>query len=235
MLMNASSPTGPFRAVLLDLDGTLMDTIPDIAAAANAMRVDLGLPTLPVDTLRTFVGKGTDNLIMRTLSHDLGVASVTDDLFARGRASFYPRYHEVNGLHSVVYPGVREGLRLLNERGLKLAIVTNKPTEFTLPLLKQAGFEKDMLAVVCGDTLPTRKPLPDPMLHALGLLAVHPAESVAIGDSVNDALAARAAGCAVLAVPYGYNEGHDVQDLDVDAIVSDIEEAAQWILARNPV
>ena len=171
-------PIGPFRAVLLDLDGTLMDTIPDIAAAANAMRVDLGLPALPVDTIRTFVGKGTDNLIWRTLSHDLGMASVTDDLFSRGRASFYPRYHEVNGLHSVVYPGVREGLRLLNERGLKLAIVTNKPTEFTLPLLRQAGFEKDMLAVVCGDTLPTRKPLPDPVLHALGLLAVHPAESV---------------------------------------------------------
>lgn len=232
--MSMTRYSGPFRAVLLDLDGTLMDTIPDIAVAANAMRVDLGLPSLPVDTIRTFVGKGTDNLILRTLSHDLGEEAVHQDLFARARASFYPRYHEVNGRHSVVYPGVREGLRQLREHGLKLGIVTNKPTEFTLPLLRQAGFENDMQVVVCGDTLPTRKPLPDPMLHACKLLQVAPAESVAIGDSVNDALSARAAGCAVLAVPYGYNEGHDVQDLDVDAIVSDIEEAAQWILARMP-
>jgi len=101
-----------------------------------------------------------------------------------------------------------------------------------MPLLRQAGFEQDMQAIVCGDTLPQRKPLPDPMLHACGMLKVRPGETVAIGDSINDALSARAAGCAVLAVPYGYNEGHDVQDLDVDAIVSDMEEAAQWILAR---
>ncbi len=225
-------PTGRYRAVLLDLDGTLMDTIPDLAAAANAMRVDLGLPMLSVDIIRTFVGKGADNLIMRTLSHDLGAEAVTPEMFGRGRASFYPRYHEVNGLHSVVYPGVREGLRLLMDRGLKLGVVTNKPTEFTMPLLRQAGFEQDMQAIVCGDTLPQRKPLPDPMLHACGMLKVRPGETVAIGDSINDALSARAAGCAVLAVPYGYNEGHDVQDLDVDAIVSDMEEAAQWILAR---
>ncbi len=224
--------TGLYRAVLLDLDGTLMDTIPDIAAAANAMRRDLGLAVLPEDTIRTFVGKGTDNLIMRTLAHDLGADSVTPERFAQGRASFYPRYHEVNGTHSIVYPGVREGLRLLADRGLKLGVVTNKPTEFTLPLLRQAALADLMQAVVCGDTLPTRKPLPDPMLHACHLLHVAPTEAVAIGDSVNDALSARAAGCAVLAVPYGYNEGHDVQDLDVDAIVSDIEEAAQWILAR---
>ena len=230
--MSHSTPTGPFGAVLLDLDGTLMDTIPDIAAAANAMRVDLGLSMLPVDTIRSFVGKGTDNLIMRALSHDLGAEAVTPDLFARGRASFYPHYHEVNGLHSLVYPGVREGLRLLLDRGLKLGVVTNKPTEFTLPLLKQAGLLQDMKAVVCGDTLPQRKPLPDPMLHACGMLNVHPVETVAIGDSINDALSARAAGCAVLAVPYGYNEGLDVQDLDVDAIVSSIEDAAQWILSR---
>ncbi len=232
--MNKPSPTGPFRAVLLDLDGTLMDTIPDIAAAANAMRVDLGLSMLHIDIIRAFVGKGTDNLIMRVLSHDLGVEAVTPELFSRGRAAFYPRYHEVNGQHSVVYPGVREGLRLLMDRGLKLGVVTNKPTEFTLPLLRQAGLLQDMQAVVCGDTLPQRKPLPDPMLHACGMMTVAPVETVAIGDSINDALSARAAGCAVLAVPYGYNEGLDVQDLDVDAIVSDIEEAAHWIVLRLP-
>ena len=221
-----------YRAVLLDLDGTLMDTIPDITAAANAMRVDLGLPMLPEDTIRTFVGKGTDNLIMRALSHDLGAEAVTPEWFERGRASFYPHYHEVNGRHSLVYPGVREGIRLLMDRGLRLGVVTNKPTEFTIPLLRQAKLEQDMQAVVCGDTLPQRKPLPDPMLHACGIMNVNPRETVAIGDSINDALSARAAGCAVLAVPYGYNEGLDVQDLDVDAIVSDIEEAAQWILSR---
>ncbi len=225
--------TTPYQAVLLDLDGTLMDTIPDLAHAANAMRSDLGLPTLPEALIATYVGKGVDNLITRTLGADLDAAPVAPELFARGRASFHRHYHRVNGLKSIVYEGVIPGLQTLRAMGLKLAVVTNKPTEFTLPLLKRTGLDDFMQAIVCGDTLADRKPHAAPMLHACTLLQVQPGQAVAIGDSVNDALSARAAGCAVLAVPYGYNEGQSVHSLDVDAIVETIEVAARWI-AQGP-
>lgn len=221
-----------FDAVLLDLDGTLLDTIPDLAHAVNAMRVDLSLPALPQETIATFVGKGVDNLVQRTLAADLNGSAVPQPLFDQGRASFYKHYHLVNGTKSVLFEGVLTGLQVLRDMGLALAVVTNKPTEFTLPLLERTGLACFMQAVVCGDTLPERKPHPAPMLHACALLQSSPARSLAIGDSINDALSARAAGCTVLAVPYGYNEGQSVQSLDVDDIVETIEAAARWVAAR---
>jgi phosphoglycolate phosphatase len=220
-------------AVLLDLDGTLLDTVPDIAHAANAMRADLGLPPLAQSQIASFVGRGVDTLILRTLAADLHGAEVPQTLFERGRASFYPHYHAVNGQKAVLFDGVLPGLHLLQAMGLKLAIVTNKATEFTLPLLERTGLSGFMQAVVCGDTLAQRKPHPAPMLHACALLGSTPARSVAVGDSIHDAESARAAGCSVLAVPYGYNEGNSVQTLDVDAIVETIEAAALWIAAQH--
>jgi phosphoglycolate phosphatase len=220
-----------YDAVLLDLDGTLMDTIPDLAHAANAMRTELGLAALPEALIATFVGNGIDNLIRRTIAHDHAAEALTTELLARAKQAFYPAYHRINGTRSVLFDGVIDGLDAMRSAGLKIAVVTNKSTEFTLPLLELAGLSPYLDAVVCGDTLPERKPDPAPMLHACALLGVAPARSVAVGDSVNDALSARAAGCAVLAVPYGYNHGNSVQTLDVDAIVGSIEVAARWILA----
>lgn len=218
-----------FDAVLLDLDGTLMDTIPDLAHATNAMRIDLALPPLPEAQVATYVGKGVDNLIHRALSADLNGTAPSQELFDLGRKSFHRHYHLVNGTKSVVFEGVISGLQAMCDMGLRLAIVTNKPTEFTLPLLERTGMAQYMQAIVCGDTLEQRKPHPAPMLHACALLDCLPARSVAIGDSINDALSARAAGCTVLAVPYGYNEGQSVQTLDVDDIVDTIEAAAHWV------
>ena len=224
-------PDAAYDAVLLDLDGTLMDTIPDLAHAANAMRTELGLAALPEALIATFVGNGIDNLIRRTIAHDHAAEALTTELLARAKQAFYPAYHRINGTRSVLFDGVIDGLDAMRSAGLKIAVVTNKSTEFTLPLLELAGLSPYLDAVVCGDTLPERKPDPAPMLHACALLGVAPARSVAVGDSVNDALSARAAGCAVLAVPYGYNHGNSVQSLDVDAIVGSIEVAARWILA----
>ena len=116
----------------------------------------------------------------------------------------------------------------MRAQGMKLAIVTNKPTEFTLPLLRLKGLDTYFDQIVCGDTCAEKKPHPMPMLHACKLLGVQAAQALAIGDSLNDAQAARAAGVRVLAVPYGYNEGSSVHDLDVDAIVTSIEDAARW-------
>jgi phosphoglycolate phosphatase len=132
-----------------------------------------------------------------------------------------------------MFEGVLPGLRLMQEMGLKLAVVTNKAAEFTLPLLERTGLAGFMQAVVCGDTLSERKPHPAPVLHACSLLGATPARSVVIGDSVHDAQSARAAGCGVLAVPYGYNEGNSVQSLDVDAIVQTIEAAALWVAEQR--
>ncbi len=228
-MLSAHEKTLSADAVLLDLDGTLLDTIPDLAHAANAMRADLGLPALPQSLIATYVGRGVDNLIQRTLAEDLDGAPIPPELLARGRASFAPRYHEVNGHKSALFEGVLPGLQRMQQMGLKMAVVTNKATEFTLPLLARTGLAPYMQAVVCGDTLAERKPHPAPMLHACKLLGVAPARSIVVGDSLHDAASGLAAGCRVLIVPYGYNEGHSVQTLKVDAIVETIEAAAQWI------
>lgn len=222
-----------FQAALLDLDGTLLDSIPDLAHAANAMRIELGMPALHIDVVATFVGKGVDNLVRRALAGSLHAPDPEPEAFERARTSFYRHYHLVNGDKATVFDGVIEGLKAMREQGLKLAVVTNKPTEFTLPLLERTGLSGFFQEVVCGDTCVRRKPDPDQMFYACERLGVTPQQTVAIGDSVNDALAARAAGMRVLAVPYGYNEGQDVQTLDVDAIVNSIAHAAEWIAEQN--
>lgn len=223
----------PFRAALLDLDGTLLDSIPDLAFAANAMRVELGMIALREDVVATFVGKGVDNLVRRSLAGSLDAADPSPEDFARAREAFYRHYHLVNGERAQVYPGVIEGLKHMREQGLKLAVVTNKPTEFTLPLLQRTGLAGFFDAVVCGDTCSRRKPDPDQVLHACELLGVTVAEAVTIGDSINDAQAGRSAGTQVLVVPYGYNEGRDVRELDVDGIVGTLVNAAQWVELWN--
>ncbi|WP_251863518.1 phosphoglycolate phosphatase [Achromobacter sp. Marseille-Q4962] len=225
--------TTVFRAALLDLDGTLLDSIPDLAFAANAMRVELGMAPLREDVVATFVGKGVDNLVRRSLAGNLEGADPAPPEFARARDAFYRHYHLVNGEKAMVYPGVLEGLKHLRGQDLKLAVVTNKPTEFTLPLLQRTGLAGFFEAVVCGDTCPRRKPDPDQILHACELLGVRPAEAVTIGDSINDAQAGRSAGTQVLVVPYGYNEGRDVRELDADGIVDTLVDAAQWVALWN--
>lgn len=220
-----------YTAALFDLDGTLLDTIPDLADATNAMLQALGLHTLPQDTIATFVGKGTGVLVERALNAQPHDTALPDHALALD--TFHACYHECNGNRARLYPGVMQGLDTLRDAGLALGVVTNKPTAFSLPLLEQAGLASYFKHIVCGDTCARKKPHPMPFQHACTLLGVRPAHAVAVGDSVNDALSARAAGLTVLAVPYGYNEGNDVQSLDVDDIVSGIDEAAKWVLARN--
>jgi len=218
------------RAALIDLDGTLADTIGDLAHAANAMRVELGMTALPQDRVMTFVGKGTDVLIARMLADSLAPVALPDsEQLSRARAAFHRHYHAVNGRHSTLYPQVHEGLQALRELGLALAVVTNKATEFTLPLLTRLNLADNFAVVVCGDTCARRKPDPDPVLYACQQLNVAPADCVLIGDSINDVHAARAAGCRALAVPYGYNEGQPVEALNADAIVPTLLAAAHWV------
>ena len=228
---NTSAPLA-FDAVLLDLDGTLMDTIPDFTVAVNAMLSDLKFAAISQAEIATYIGKGSDNLIRRVLTSVQGGQPPTDELFKQAKVSYTANYHRINGDQAIIFDGVRPGLERLQAMGLRMAVVTNKNTEFALPLLERTGLAKYMQAIVCGDTLAERKPHPAPMLHACNLLKSSPSRTVAVGDSVNDALSARAAGCTFLAVPYGYNEGNSVHSLDVDAIVESIEHAARWVAAR---
>ncbi len=215
-------------AVMIDLDGTLLDTIPDLAAATNLMLEALGEAALPLDTVRNFVGKGIPRLVERALARDID-GKAGPEAMARALPVFERFYTEVNGRHTTMYPGVREGLELMRKAGFRLACVTNKAGAFTGPLLERMGLAHFFELTVSGDTLPRKKPDPMQLLHVCQAFGITPARMLMIGDSGNDVQAARAAGCPVFCVPYGYNEGHDVQSLEVDAIVGALTDCIPLI------
>ena len=218
----------PIRAALIDLDGTLFDTLDDIAAAANAMLADAGRAPLAREIVAAYVGKGAANFVARAFAESpQGLAE--ESVVERWLPVFLTHYHACNGRRAQLYPGVVDGLRAMRALGPKLAVVTNKPRSLTLQLLDQFAVADCFDAVVAGGDTEKRKPDPEPLLHACTLLGVTAHEAVMIGDSINDVQAARAAGCRALVVPYGYNEGAPVQTLASDGIVATLLEAADYI------
>ena len=218
----------PVKAVMIDLDGTLLDTVKDLAVAVNLMLDQLGRTPLDEALVRTFVGKGIPNLVKRSLSGALsGEPDAT--LFERALPLYLDCYASVNGKYTTLYPGVLDGLDAMRGAGFPLACVTNKSERFTLPLLGQMRIDNYFSIVIAGDTLPQKKPDPLPLTHTCRHFGIAPSQMLMIGDSLNDAQAARAAGCPVFCVSYGYNEGMDVRELDVDAIVGTLFEAARLI------
>jgi len=226
----------PVSAVALDLDGTLLDTVADLALAVNALLADWGERTVPLAQVRTFVGKGMGNLVRRTLAASRGIAP--EDVGEReadaALAGYQAHYSVVIGRETRIYEGVREGLARLSAMGLPLAVVTNKSSRFVRPHLAQADMERYFSLVLGADDLPTKKPAPGPLLHVAKTFHVPPARLLMVGDSVNDAQAARAAGCPVFIVPYGYNEGEPVQSLDADGIVPSLAAVADRIRPLPP-
>lgn len=220
--------TRTIRTVTIDLDGTLLDTVDDLADACNAMLLDLGRARHEFDQIARFVGKGMRVLVERCLD---GEGSTDPALVDDGVAAFRRHYAEVNGRGARLYPGVREGLDALRDSGLRLACVTNKPAEFTAPLLERCGLAGYFSAVVSGDTLPVKKPDPAPILHACGLLGGSGEENVHIGDSIHDIEAALAAGSVALVVPYGY--GSPMDSRTGAELVSDLVEAAAVVARLN--
>lgn len=220
--MTAHAPGRPVRAVLFDLDGTLLDSIPDLAEACRRMMVELGRAPHSIDTIRTFVGKGMLNLVRRCLAES---GSAQEDEIAAAVTVFRRHYAEVNGLATTIYEGVVPALEALQEQGVAMACVTNKPAAFTGPLLERMGIAGYFGATVSGDTLAEKKPHPAPLFHACELLGVPAAEALMIGDSANDAEAARAAGIPVLLVTYGYSEGKPVDSIDCDGLLSSLVDA----------
>jgi phosphoglycolate phosphatase len=222
----------PVRAVMIDLDGTLLDTVLDLHAAANGMLRDLGRAEVAIEAIRAYVGRGIPNLVKRCLAGRLDAAEDATPAPEDALASFRRHYAECNGRAAAPYPGVLEGLAAMQAKGLQLGCITNKAEAFTLPLLERTGIARHFDVVVSGDSLPQHKPDPMQLIWACGRLDLRPHEMLMIGDSVNDFLAARAAGCPVFLVPYGYNEGKDVRELECDAIVATLAEAAKMI---NPL
>jgi phosphoglycolate phosphatase len=215
------------RSVTLDLDGTLLDTLPDLAAAANAMLRELGQPEYTEDVIASFIGHGVAQLVACCLPA-ANAAEHADALHI-----FRRHYARENGRRSKIYPGVMQGLQALKTAGLPLAVITNKAAAFTEPLLASTGLAPFFICVISGDSLAEKKPHPLPLLHACQRFGVAPAENLHIGDSRHDAAAARAAGCPVWLVPYGYNAGEPVRATDCDAIVATLNEAAQRVLATH--
>lgn len=216
----------PVKAVTIDLDGTLLDTIPDLAAAANDMLKELGRSPIDVALIRTFVGKGIPRLVEKTLD----AAGVVDARDREPALAIFERHYElINGRHTTVFPGVVEALGELKAQRFPLACLTNKSAKFTMPLLEAAGLASYFEHVVAGDTLPVKKPHPAPLLHTSQAFKIAPRDMLMIGDSVNDTQAARAAGCLIFCVTYGYNEGRDVRELDTDAVVDSLVEAVRLI------
>ena len=216
------------KVIMIDLDGTLLDTADDLALAANLMLKDLGLPEQSTSTIRSYIGKGIQKLVKRTLTGQLD-GEPDAALFAQALPLYEKHYANNLSVNTRPYPGVLEGIKIMQQAGFKLACITNKAEAFTLPLLHSTGLYEQFEIVLSGDSLPKKKPDPMPLTHICKHFDVQPHEALLIGDSLNDAIAARAAGCHVFCVPYGYNEGRNVYELDCDAIVETLIEASKLI------
>jgi phosphoglycolate phosphatase len=230
------SGAAAIRAAIIDLDGTMLHTVPDFELALNGMRADLGLAPITQDIIEPMVGKGSEKLIRDVLALDMAQgydSARIDAVFDGAMAAYQRHYLAINGERATLFPDVIEGLKAMKALGLRLACVTNKPIAFTLPLLERKGLAPWFELVYGGDSLPKKKPDPLPLQQVCRDFGLAPEAVVAIGDSSNDAEAARAAGCFVLTVPYGYNHGMPVQTINSDGIVNSLLDAAKLISAHN--
>jgi phosphoglycolate phosphatase len=222
------------QGVLFDLDGTLLDTVADISVALNRALNEQGLTSLPSADVRAMIGHGVPTLIERTVTRHAAGGELTDAALLLERFNFhYERLHERGEIQTRAYPDVAEGLAQLNAIGLNLAVVTNKPQQPAADLLARLGLTRWIDVLVAGDTGLARKPHPEPLLYACNQLEVPPARALMVGDSMTDVLAARAAGLAIVCVPYGYNEGADAHALPCDAFVESIADLPALLTAMD--
>jgi phosphoglycolate phosphatase len=229
-------------AAMVDLDGTLAHTLGDFVAAINLMLDELAVPhrvfRADAAIVEKLVGKGSESLIKQVLAlvdtaqaamysgASGGVVNTCDEQFETAMTSYQRHYRAVNGMYAVVYPGVVAGLTQLRASGLRLACLTNKPTAFARDLLKAKKLDGFFELTFGGDAFDRQKPDPLPLLQTCAALGTSPHRTLMVGDSVNDAQAARAAGCPVVLVTYGYNHGQPVHALDADAYVDSLAELA---------
>ncbi len=224
--MNPFNLDADFDAAILDLDGTLVDTLGDFVFSLNAMLDDLELPQVQRSVVGSLVGKGSEHLIQSTLAlvQPAASASALAAIYPQAWDSYQGHYRRINGQHAEVYPGVIEGLDQLAQCGLKLACLTNKPTAFALTLLQDKGLSAYFDFTFGGDSFARKKPDPLPLLKTCEALGSQPGRTLMVGDSSNDAQAARAAGCPVLLVSYGFNHGQPIRMVIADGYMDSMAE-----------
>ncbi len=220
---------------MIDLDGTLIHTAPEIARAANAMLAGLNLPILDAKLIESYIGEGAMVLIKRCLTGNVDVETASDllsaDLLAQAQTLFFDFYAKIVA-ESKPYPQVEAALQAIKQTGVKMACITNKPAAFTMPLLEKSGLLPYFELIVSGDTLPKKKPEPEQIFYVCEKFNVSVSESVLIGDSKTDIAAARNAGCFIFAVPYGYNQGYSMNIGTVDALIHHLRDAVD-LMATN--
>ena len=232
-----------FQAAMVDLDGTMIDTLGDFEVSLNRMLADLDLPLLTRALVERTVGKGSEHLIRSVLTHQLALPEVKglvnvcearspEYLYEAAWQRYQHHYLGINGEFATVYDGVVEGLQQMRDAGLHLACLTNKPLSFAKPLLKAKGLDSFFTHVFGGDSFERKKPDPLPLLKTCEALGVQPGQALMVGDSSNDAQAARAAGCPVVLVRYGYNHGESVDGVDADAHVDTLVHIAQALAGK---
>jgi phosphoglycolate phosphatase len=223
------------EAVIVDLDGTMVDTLGDFEVALNRSLAELGLPGVDRALVERTVGKGSEHLIRGVLAHQLALPEVkgcgqtcpaqsVDALYDRAWAAYQRHYLAINGQFSDVYPGVLEGLQALQQRGLPLACLTNKPLAFARDLLAAKGLDGFFVQVFGGDSFERKKPDPLPIIKTCEALGVDPSATLMVGDSSNDAQAAHAAACPVVLVTYGYNHGEPIRATSANAWLDSLAE-----------
>jgi phosphoglycolate phosphatase len=216
------------KMILIDVDGTLVDSVPDLAYCVDEMMQRLGRSAWGEDKVRDWVGNGVERLVRRALVGQLN-GEPDEAEFEQAYPLFLELYAENTSQRSCLYPGVREGLDYLKAAGYRLGCVTNKAEQFTLPLLRDLGIHDDFEIIIAGDTLPKKKPDPLPLLHAAEQLGVAPVDALMLGDSQSDVKAARAAGFQIVCMSYGYNHGEDIHNYNPDAVIDSMTEIREWL------
>jgi len=216
------------KMVMIDLDGTLIDTLPDLAAAANRMLADLKRPEWDMAHYRAWIGNGVPRFVKRALTGEMQ-AEPEEKLNKQALALFRMHYAAAVSDLSRPYPGVVEALERLKAQGFSLACITNKAEAFTLPLLRNLDLDQYFQLVLSGDSLPKQKPDPLPLRHACEHFGIDSVHGVLVGDSSNDVHAARAAGMPVICVTYGYNHGHDIRQSLPDAVVDSLTDVPPYL------
>jgi phosphoglycolate phosphatase len=214
--------------VLIDVDGTLVDSVPDLAFCIDQMLTDLDMPVRGEDMVRLWVGNGIERLVKRALV-DAMDGDPDETLYQRALPLFKSHYTVNNSRRSYLYEGVKQGLDYMQSRTYRMGCVTNKASEFTHPLLYDLGIADYFEVIICGDDTPKKKPDPMPLLTAAQRMQVDPQRSLMLGDSSNDVQAARAAGFQIICTSYGYNHGEDIRRYGPDAVIDSMLELEKFI------
>ena len=216
--------------VLIDVDGTLVDSVPDLAYCVDEMMIELGMPERGDQRVRHWVGNGVERLVKRALTNQLD-GEPDEALYNKALPVFEALYRENTSKRSRLYQGVNEALDYLKSTGVRMGCVTNKASQFTLPLLKDLGVRDYFEVVICGDMVERKKPDPMPLLQAAEQLETEAQASMMLGDSMSDVKAARAAGFQIVCMSYGYNHGEDIRDYSPDAVIdsmAEIRDIVDW-------